>query len=185
MNQEAEIMYLLRNGNKLGLEMLFKKFYRPLVVYASKFVNEVQEAEDLVQEVLISLWEEDKFLLIKTHLGSYLYSSVKNRCLNNLRAASKVLRCDIDDYTNTLFEAFPDDEIFALKITAIKKAVGNLPKRTRDILMAVYFHKLSYNEVAEEFGISKNTVKTTLTRAMKTLRAHLTAAAFLLLALQM
>ncbi|WP_439184171.1 RNA polymerase sigma factor [Carboxylicivirga taeanensis] len=183
MNQEDKILHLLKNGNKLGLELLFRQFYKPLVVYASKFVRTEQEAEDLVQEVFISFWEGDKFSSVQKYMRAYLYHSVKNKCLNYQKANGKIALCGIEDYANTLFESFPDDETFAEKVAAIKIEIEALPQRTRDIFMGVYFHKLSYGEVAEEFNISKNTVKTTLSRAMKTLRGRLSSEAFTLLLL--
>ncbi len=181
MNQEDKILQLLKSGNKLGLELLFKQFYRPLVVYASKFVKTEQEAEDLVQEVFISFWEGDRFSSVQKHMRAYLYNSVKNKCLNHQKVANRLSVFGLEDCSEVMFETFPDDEVFAEKVAFIKKEIDGLPDRTREIFVGVYFHKLSYNEVAEEFNISKNTVKTTLARAMKTLRGRLSADAFVIL----
>ncbi len=183
MNQEDKILQLLKNGNKLGLELLFKQFYKPLVVYASKFVRTELEAEDLVQEVFICFWEGNRFSSIEKHMRAYLYNSVKNKCLNYQKMTNRLSVCGLDDYKELMFEKFPDDETFGEKIAAIKKEIEGLPERTREIFLGVYFHKLSYNEVAEELNISKNTVKTTLTRAMKTLRGKLSSDTFTILLL--
>ena len=183
VKREDKILHLLKDGNKLGLELLFKQFYRPLVVYASNFVNTEQEAEDLVQEVFISFWEGQKFGSVHKYIRGYLYSSVKNKCLNYRKKVDRVPIYGLEDYSESLFDKFPDDNDFNEKIVELKREVDQLPERTKEIFIAVYFNKLSYSDVAEDLNISKNTVKTTLARAMKVLRERLSPEAYTILLL--
>ncbi len=163
--------------------MLFKQFYNPLVVYASKFVDTVEEAEDLVQEVFITFWEGDKFSSIHKYIRAYLYNSVRNKCLNYTKQKEKISILGLHDYSETLFESFPDDDDFQRKVAEIQKEVDDLPERTREIFIAIFFYQMSYDEVAAELNVSKNTVKTTLSRATKRLRERLSPEAFLVLLL--
>ena len=82
MEEADKILVLLKQGDKHGLELLFRRFYRPLVMYALKFLPQQEEAEDVVQEVFIKFWERKRFDMIDHYLRSYLYQSVRNRCLN-------------------------------------------------------------------------------------------------------
>lgn len=58
MENMTEILDLLKRGEKKGLQLLFHKFYKPLVMYAMKYVHRQDEAEDMVQEVFIKFWEK-------------------------------------------------------------------------------------------------------------------------------
>ena len=84
MNEAAYILNLLKQGEKKGLQLLFKTYYRPLVLYALKFVRRQDIAEDIVQEVFIKFWEKKSFIAVDQHLCSYLYQAVHNHCLNSL-----------------------------------------------------------------------------------------------------
>ncbi len=180
MKHEDDILQLLKKGDKQGLELLFKKFYRPLVVYACKFVDSESQAEDLVQDVFISFWEGDKFTSVKNYLRAYLYNSVKNKCLNHLRAKPKNIIVGLELYESSIPDMFLDDTQLNKQLADVIKEVDKLPQRTREVFIAVYFYKMSYSEIAEELDISKNTVKTTLSRAMKGLRERLHANSILL-----
>ncbi|MCT4590590.1 MAG: RNA polymerase sigma-70 factor [Carboxylicivirga sp.] len=183
MRPEDKILKLLKQGNKLGLELLFKQFYKPLVVYASKFVESEEEAEDLVQEVFISFWESDKLATVQNYIRGYLYNSVKNKCLNYRKKIDKIKIKGIDNYSESLFENFPDEDGFQEKIAKINAEIDKLPERSKEIFVGVYIHRLKYDEIAEELDISKNTVKTTLSRTMKSLREKLSKESFALLLL--
>ncbi len=183
MKIDDQILRLLKSGDKQGLELLFKQFYTPLVVYASKFVDTTEEAEDLVQEVFINFWEGNKFSQIQKYIRAYLYNSVRNKCLNYKKQNDRIDIVGLDDHSETLFESFPDDEEFKERVSEIKREIDKLPEKTKEIFIAIFFHKMSYEEVATDLNVSKNTVKTTLSRAMKRLRGNLTPEAFTILLL--
>ena len=64
-------------------EQIFRKYHRPLFLYARKFVSDEAAALDLVQDVFALVWEKKKALLDEEHLKAYLFSSVRNACLNH------------------------------------------------------------------------------------------------------
>ena len=82
---DTTICSLCRQKNRKGLEYLFQMYYRPLVVWADTFVNDIGGAEDLVQEFFIHIWEKELLDGVKPEtLKSYLYTAVRNRALNRL-----------------------------------------------------------------------------------------------------
>jgi RNA polymerase sigma-70 factor (ECF subfamily) len=173
------ILDRLKKGDKKGLEMLFKNYYRPLVMYALGFLENRAEAEDAVQEVFIRFWENDHFSNIASYLHSYLYRSVKNACLNLMEKKVSVSSESLDTIRE-FSEEMPDDEAWTDYLDKIYLAINNLPPKTREIFLAIHVENKKYKDVATEFGVSVNTVKTALNRALKKLRENLGKIAFVI-----
>lgn len=159
--------------------MLFKNYYRPLVMYALGFLENRAEAEDAVQEVFIRFWENDHFSNIASYLHSYLYRSVKNACLNLMEKKVSVSSESLDTIRE-FSEEMPDDEAWTDYLDKIYLAINNLPPKTREIFLAIHVENKKYKDVATEFGVSVNTVKTALNRALKKLRENLGKIAFVI-----
>lgn len=183
MEEADKILVLLKQGDKRGLELLFRRFYRPLVMYALKFVPQQEEAEDIVQEVFIKFWEQQRFDMIDNYLRSYLYQSVRNRCLNMLESRAGITMQPMDLLLEFSDTEMPDEAEWNDRIEEVYREVDKLPDRTREIFMAVVLNGKRYKEVAEDLGISVNTVKTSLSRALSTLRSNLNERTYLVLLL--
>lgn len=166
---DAFIIRLLVEQDPKGLELLFKYYYRPLVLWADTYLNDIPAAEDLVQEFFLSFWERKSYQqLTSGNLRGYLFAAVKNRSINALekhdplRDAIASLPLSLEDYE-------PDD-LTEEMLHAIAEEIKKLPPRTREVLTAVYVEGISYRETAERFQISIATVKTLLVNALKHLR---------------
>ena len=183
MEEADKILVLLKQGDKRGLELLFRRFYRPLVMYALKFVPQQEEAEDIVQEVFIKFWEQQRFDMLDNYLRSYLYQSVRNRCLNMLESRAGITMQPMDLLLEFSDTEMPDEAEWNERIEEVYREVDKLPDRTREIFMAVVLNGKRYKEVAEDLGISVNTVKTSLSRALSTLRSNLNERTYLVLLL--
>ena len=179
MEKADEILELLKKGDKRGLEMLFQHFYRPLVMFALKFLERQDEAEDVVQEVFIKFWEQQKFLSIDKYLRSYLYNTVKNRCLSIKEAMEGVTMEPVETLVDFPDTETPDEEEWEKKICQVREEVMALPERTRKVFLMIAVEDKSYKEVGDALGISVNTVKTALHRALTTLRGRLDKESFL------
>lgn len=178
--EEADIILdLLKRGEKKGLEMLFRRFYTPLVLYAYKFVREQGEAEDIVQEVFIKFWKQDKFIGVESYLRAYLYQSVRNHCLNEL-AEKKGIVCRGVERLNKADEEAGEEDIWLQQLEKIYEEIEKLPVKTRQIFKAVVLENKRYKQVADEQQISVNTVKTLLARGLSTLRNQFSGADFIL-----
>lgn len=160
--------YLKRKDPK-GLESLFEEYYKPLVLWADTFLNDMGMAEDLVQEFFIKLWEHQLGAEWRPEtLKSYLYTSIHNRALNLLDKNDPLrLAFDVEDGMK-LWEEYTDTHENIIR--KIEEAVDKLPPRSRDIVTCVYLKNMKYKDVAEKFQISVSTVKTLLVNSLKTLR---------------
>ena len=104
---EEEICRLWTAGDWRGMELMFRVYYKRLVVYADTFVQDMQLAEDIVQELFITLWEKRKKKdLQSSSLSSFLLVSVRNRCYHRLEKKD-ILRHTLDlKEVNVAFEEY-------------------------------------------------------------------------------
>lgn len=166
----------IRNGNSLAFDSLFDMYYVPLCEYAFRFCNGDQDlTEDVVQEVFARIWERRADWTPKISVKSYLFRSVHNQAISNLRKVKyeSPMNDVVQDITPacdlTPIEEMHNDELDQ----RIQKAIQNLPERRREILTLRIIHELSYKEIADTLKISVNTVDTQLRRALKSLREDL------------
>lgn len=173
------ILSLIKKGDKKGLEMLFEDFYRPLVVFAYRYIRNKEESEDIVQEVFIKLWESKQLLQVNTNIRIYMYQSVKNTCLNWLKNRSRINTETLENISETNKELL-DEGDWSDYIEEIHQKIDKLPEKTREIFTSVVIENKKYKEAADDLGVSVNTIKTVLTRALDTLRNGIRKGAYFL-----
>ncbi len=181
MNDTTFIQKL--NANDRGaFHLVYTNYYKMLVVYAIGFVKEQEVAEDLVQELIISIWEQDNNFQHINAFKSYLYNSVKNKCLNYIKHQSVK-----DRYAQTIKAEQPfnlhieeDDTEEQELYRQLFMIVDQLPQRCKQVFELQMQGKKN-KEIAEVLNISIETVKTQKKRALKKLKEQLGNTSILLL----
>ena len=159
----------LRNiaDKRVGFEQIYRDYSKPMFLYALSFLTSEEEAEDVIQEVFVNFWKDETYRKVKGEVTkTYLFRSVKNNCLNRLKKKD-VLR----DRLDLLYGDVVEEEMMTWNdelIQEVETEITNMPEQTREIIRSVFFQDLKYQEVADQLGISINTVKTLL----KHLREH-------------
>lgn len=167
---DREIITIFNKNKNHGLKLLFKRYYKPLCVFAFKYLDDLDLSEDIVQEIFIKIWERDIFEE-QTNLSAFLFTSVKNLSISHLR---KVSPCYIDCFEEDIaIEEYNSEEDILERNRILMEAIENLPEKTREVFKIVVFDNLKYKEVAEELNISVNTVKSNLARAYRLLKGSL------------
>lgn len=179
--QDQDLIKALNNDKEKGLQTLFGCYYKPLCVYAMKFLDDIYVSEDIVQEIFIRFWEDKKHKSIQGSLKSYLFTSVRNRSINYL-TNSKVIRTEYIKHLNRefAFHQFDDDEVQEKK-KRLHQEISKLPPQSQKVLRMIIFEKKKYKEVSEDMNISINTVKTHFSRALKHLRNSIDLIALLMI----
>lgn len=159
----------IQQKNQFVFKRFFEDTYEDLVQYADSYLFEKSISEDIVQEVFIYLWENASQIEIKNSFNSYLFTMVRNRCLNHLKSIkvtdrSKVL--DMQHLIGTGYEldVFSEEDQLIIH-NQVLKVVEMLPSKMQRIVRMKYIENYKYVDIAEELGISVNTVKTQLKRA--------------------
>ena len=171
----------IQSGDSDAFSLLFRRYYETLYQFAGRFVRDAQVAESLVQDVFVKIWSNREQWAIRSNLKSYLYTAVKNHALNHLKrdrtSGPSVEEWDLQDQANPTPE---DDLIQRETVEAVHRAIAKLPEKCRRIYVMKRYDDLSYTEIAAIQGISINTVKTQMKRALKALSRHLSYLAVLL-----
>ena len=164
----------LRSGRESAYDLLFKDYYRPLSVFAVKYVSDLDLAREIVQNLFIHLYENRSSLVITTSLESYLYQSVRNRCLNQIKH-SKTQKEHLENYgSNQQGSEDLEAIIRANELEhAIYKIVDSLPAQRKNVFIMSRVNGLSNSEIAGKLNISKRTVETHISHALKFLREKL------------
>ena len=109
---EENIIEALRAGNEICIKMMFDKYYRSLCVYALKYVPTLEDAEDIVQNVFVTFWENKKGGQFEGSLRAYLFGAVAKASLKLLDKYNRFKFDDIEEHVNLFLEeiAFYEDE---------------------------------------------------------------------------
>lgn len=168
--------------NEKNFRKLFDEFYRPLVNFAAKQIKDEAAAEDIVQDLFVYLWDNELSFKDEIALKTYLYRSLLNRCRNYFR--DKKLRLDYEkEYLASHEEAdysYMNDIIREEVYRKLAIAVDHLPPQCRRIYDMVQKGMTSV-EIAEEMGLSVETVKRQRKIARKMLQDELGKLAFVFL----
>lgn len=158
------------------MERLYSQFYRRLCLYAMTFVGDADEAGDIVSELFSGLWQQWQVqeAEIKTPPSNYLYTSVRNGCLDHLRhnkAHANYIR--LAEATAETFDNAEEVEAYERRIAEMSRAISTLPEPKKSILDCCYFKHLTYRQTADKLGISVVSVKKHIMGVFKMLRKSL------------
>ncbi|MCL3781915.1 RNA polymerase sigma-70 factor [Prolixibacteraceae bacterium JC049] len=153
------------------IKRTFEDHYEGLVRFANRYLNDMAQAEDVVQEAFIACWKEKDELKTEEQTRAFLYTAIKNRALNVIKH-EKVK----SNYQQTVIsESNNEDLLFETGViteevsTLFQKALAELPDQQKSVLtFAMNGYKNS--EIGEELGISVNTVKFHKTNAYEAIR---------------
>ncbi|WP_214072741.1 RNA polymerase sigma-70 factor [Mucilaginibacter sp. dw_454] len=156
-------------------EALFKAHFRELHAYAYSLVNDWDNAEELVQNLFLKLWERNDWAAIHTSVKSYLYKSVYHESLNLIRREKVHLR--YQTLTKPAMENNTGDAAENLKLREVEKHLANalnkLPEKCRAVFHLSRFEELKYQQIADQLNISIKTVETHMVKALKILRKEM------------
>ena len=169
----SEVVEGLRRRDHGVFRRVFERYYRGMTLFGEYFLCDREEAEDVAQEVFTEVWEEAERLPEVENVRAWLLTRVKNKCLNRLK------HLEVEDaYRQWVAEAeeyaeAPEGEVDEELAERVKAVVEELPEQAKRIFKRVVLDDKRYREVAEELGVTVNTVNTQMTRAYRYVRRRL------------
>lgn len=161
---------------RVPLEAIFNEYYDRLVYFSFKIVNDKQDAEDAVQEAFVKYWNnKERISGEQGMIKSYLYTSVRNISLNIVRHRRVVKDFEQQPVPSTEKEeeGVINKIIQTEVLTKICAVMASMPDGCRKISWMGYIDGMKNREIADELGVSMNTVKTQKQRGAKILRTKL------------
>jgi len=173
----------LHNDKKSDFSRVYSIYFPKLVRFAREFVLSTEDAENIIQDIFIYLWEHQEILGSLSNLNAFLFVLVKNRCIDFIRQKKLVER------KREEFEMVMDKEL-QLKMYALQQfdenalsaddievilnnAINSLPEKCREVFILSRMEGLKYREIAERLNISTKTVENQIITALKKLRVEL------------
>ena len=167
------LLAAVQRGDQKAIDTLYRRCYPMLCAYGQRFV-ELEDAEEIVEDSLLWIWENRETLVIESSLNSYLFKMVYRRALNKIAQIDAAPRADTRFYEE-MQEMLQDTDYYLIEelTKRIKDAVAALPESYREAFVMHRFRDMSYKEIAETLGVSPKTIDYRIQQALKQLRRDL------------
>ena len=172
-DEDIRLLSELSKGSQEAFEALYKRYYAVLCGYCRRFVSP-EDSEEIVQDVMLWVWEKRKDPVIETSLGQYLFKAVYNRAFNRIIQLGIKQRADTYFYQHTYDMLHEVDPLQIEELSKrIKEAINNLPQSYKEAFVMHRFKDMSYKEIATFYNVSPKTIDYRIQQAMKQLRTEL------------
>jgi RNA polymerase sigma-70 factor (ECF subfamily) len=172
---DQQLLQLLAEGNQASYTVIYSRYSEVLFRHAFHMLEDLEEAQDVVQEVFLMLWSKKEDLITARSLSGYLYSSVRNRILNHF-THQKVIDKYLDSIRTYLETGgyTPDEHLREKELAAIiEKELASMPPKMQEIFRLSREKQLSHKAIGEQLNISDKTVKQQIYKAVKQLRSKI------------
>ncbi len=172
---QKDIIYKIKGGDETAFKELFLLHYAALCGYAMKYINDLDQAEEVVQDLFFNLWQKREKLEITISIEAYLFRAVRNSCLNllkhyKIREAYKV----VNEQSIKASEVAQGDQLIENELQEhIELAIESLPPERKKIFKMNRIDGMKYKEISAVLGISVKTVEAQMSKALKFLKERL------------
>ncbi|MCB2219495.1 MAG: RNA polymerase sigma-70 factor [Bacteroidetes bacterium] len=169
---DPEIHQLLLHDPEKAFRYTFERYYAGLTVVARFYLDQADEAEDVVQQLFMNIWERQHLEKVEGSIRNYLLSAVRNACINYIQkkqvSEKRLHPLPDQDEMERAFDFLINEE----EKQIFSSALQSLPEQSRKSIELVYFSGHSYKKAAVQLNLSVNTLKTHLKNGLQKLRAN-------------
>lgn len=184
VSNDRQLVHLLQKGNFAAFDSLFEVYSQKLYCFALKYFKNETDAEELVQEVFIKVWENRKTLKSELSFKAYLFTIALNQIRKYFKKKAVSLRYieslqnepEQEEQTPAIHE-----EDFESALQQITFIIGQMPPRRREIFTRSKLEGKSSKVIAKELNISAGTVDNQVSEALGFIRSRLKTEDFTLL----
>lgn len=174
---DIELTDLLKSEDKYAFTEIYNRYWKKLFTAAANKIHDLQEAEDIVQQIFITIWNRRTVLDIKSSLGSYLSVAVKYRILKQLSENFKQKQYGDDAGQTAALQVLDDSTQEWLEFVEVQERltilIEALPEKCQLIFKLSRNNGYSRKQIATTLNLSEKTVEWYLGKAIKSLRAGL------------
>ena len=175
-NITQELLTRLKNGDMLAFDQVYELYSHKLFSFIFKILKNEAEADDIVQEVFVKIWESRDNLSDYKLLNSYIFTIAYNNSIdlirkriNNNKYLEHLKNSSVIQITPSVISEVEFNELNS----QVEKLISNLPERQKQVYLLHREQGLTNPEIAEQLGISKNTVENHMVKALKYLRQNI------------
>ncbi len=167
------IIKTLKSGDQKVFSLVYASYYKPLCLFCSSYVS-LEEAEEIVQDLMMYVWEKRELLVEDLSLKSFLFTSVRNRALNSI-TRSHITRQVYEEYQSQQLKSLPAlDSCYGTELfNAYMEALHSLPKELQRVYVMSRYKQLTHKEIADKLEVSVQTVNYRIGKALQFFRIRL------------
>ena len=173
LSESNFLLSAIQRGDQKAFDALFRRYYPALCAYGHRFVD-LEDAEEIVQEIMLWIWEKHSELIIESSLSQYLFKMTYHRALNLIAKKEIINRAEAVFYTKN--QEIPEDvNYYQIKelTKRIEKAIAALPESYQTAFIMHRFKGMSYKDIAVTYNVSPKTIDYRIQQALKLLREDL------------
>ncbi|HQG75926.1 MAG TPA: RNA polymerase sigma-70 factor [Bacteroidales bacterium] len=169
---DTDVFRSIQKGDHKAFSQLFDSYYISLCFFAARYLHDLSLARSLVQDLFIDLWQRREKIEVAVSVKAYLYISVKNRCIDYLRA--KRPEVGITEPEAAVSQVPFRDLIEEAELNErINLSINRLPDKCREIFLLSRMEGLKYAEIARKLDLSVKTVEMQMGIALRKIRESL------------
>jgi RNA polymerase sigma-70 factor (ECF subfamily) len=173
-NDEILVRKIILDDTK-AFQILYEKYCRQLIHFAASYLPDISDAEEIVQNVFVELWEKRSLLDPERFAKNYLYKITVNKTYNYLKR--RVVERKYLEYLDALETDSVNEtekKIYREELNEIlKQLLENLPEQQRKIFYLSHWEGLSHKEISDQLHLSVRTVENQIYRAVKYIRENI------------
>lgn len=171
---ELDCLHRLTKDDEQAFDALFEHYSALIYRFAYSYLKSRPDAEEIVQECFLKIWEKRRHLRVDMPLKAYLFTTAHNAILNQLRQQQQ--RNRFQAYSAGLAPGHVGNEVEFKELESLyRAALEQLPSKRREIFILSRQQGLSYPEIAQQLNLSVKTVEAQMTQALKFLRGYFQA----------
>ncbi len=172
---DSSLVIRIRNDSREAFKLLYDRYYKKLYYFSLRYLENREEAEEVIQSVYMNVWEHRKSLDETMSVKSYIYKSAINCIYNHLKKkaiCSRFVEMELQKGESQAYQTY--DQIFFHDLEmSINSIVETLPPQQQKIFQLSRFEGLSHEEIAQKLDISVRTVENQVYRALKIIKSKL------------
>jgi RNA polymerase sigma-70 factor (family 1) len=171
----SDLVLALKSGSEPAFRELFDRYAGKVYRYALRFVASEPVAEELAQDVFVKIWNNRVTIDASQSFNNFLFRITKNHILNHLRDLQRdtALNKEYCLSLTTFHNAVEDSLIHEEYLQLANRAIALLPEKRRSIFIMSRFDGMSYDQISQTLGISKDTVRLQMIKSLRTIREYL------------
>ncbi len=174
-HSDAQLLSLLKDGEHEAFTELYNRYWKRLFAVAANQLDHPAEAEELVQDLFLDLWNRRQDLIITSSLSSYLSVSVNYKVINRMarRHRQRIYHSNLP--SDPMDHSVEERLSFAELKERLELVLSELPEKCKLVFTLSRTEGLTRRQISRELGIAEKTVESHLTRALRQLRSSLSA----------
>ena len=172
---DEKVLLLLKEGNERAFDWLYLRYRNKLVFMANTRIRSKEQAEELVQDVFVNLWQKRNTLIIHHTFSAYVFTAIKYKILDyisSLKIKDRYVQ-EMSKFSNHALNVTELEIDFNELDYHLNKSMNDLPEKCREVFRLSRFENYTVNEIAEKLNVTPDTAKYHIAHALKKLRESL------------